>query len=165
VATAVGCEAPEVDVEGTELAVPPRLHAVLQAALPHLVRNAVVHGLEPADERRAAGKASVGRITVSAREQDGQLEVTIHDDGRGVDRERLLAGARARGLEVDHLPLAELVFEPGVSSRDSVDLDAGRGMGAAAARAAVDGAGGRVEATTELGRGTTFTIRLPIPRR
>jgi signal transduction histidine kinase len=163
VATAVGCDPPELEVVGGDVAVPPRVHATLQTALPHLVRNAVVHGLEVGAERVSLGKAAAGRITLTAVLTDELLEVTIADDGRGLDRARLEAAARAHGVIATSL--ADLVFAPGVSSRDGVDLDAGRGMGAAAARAAILEAGGTVEVSSTSGMGTTFAIRLPVPQR
>ena len=150
-------EEPNVDVKMDDVAVSASVHAALQTALPHLIRNAVVHGLEPADERVAHGKPSAGVITVEARLADDHLTVRVHDDGRGIDRDRLAAV-----LGDDGASLSDLVFHPGLSSKHGADLDAGRGMGALAARDALIAAGGTLAVETEPGRGTTFTARMPL---
>ena len=153
---------PAVEVQMDDVAVSASVHAALQTALPHLVRNAVVHGLEPADERVAHGKPAAGVITVEARVADDHLTVRVHDDGRGIDRDRLAAA-----LGDPAASLSDLVFHPGLSSRHGADLDSGRGMGALAARDAIVAAGGTLSVATEPGRGTTFTARVPLgpPRR
>ena len=97
VAAATGHEAPMVEVRGGGVAVPRAVHDALHAALPHLVRNAIVHGLEPDGERIAAGKPAAGTITVEARVDGDRLVVTLTDDGRGIDRDRLAAALAATG--------------------------------------------------------------------
>jgi chemotaxis protein histidine kinase CheA len=158
-AAGTGQDEPTIDVRIGDVAVPPGLHAALQTALPHLVRNAVVHGLEPAAERIAAGKPAAGVITIEASLGD-QLTVRLRDDGRGIDRARLAEAAGDPDASV-----ADLVFRPGLSSRPSADLDAGRGMGALAARDAIVAAGGELRVETTPGRGTTFTAVLPLRQR
>ncbi len=167
IATAAGQEPPNLDVLGDELAVPPGVHAVLATALPHLVRNAIVHGFEPEAARVAAGKPAAGLIAISAHVVDDWLVLEVRDDGRGVDRAALGAALVARG-EVDDAdavaswPLATLVFWPGLSSRAQADLDAGRGIGTLAARDAIVALGGALAVASAPGRGTTFTARLPL---
>lgn len=150
-------EEPTVDIKMDDVAVSASVHAALQTALPHLIRNAVVHGLEPGAERVAHGKPSGGVITVEARVADDHLTVRVHDDGRGIDRDRLAAA-----LGDQTASLSELVFHPGLSSKHDADLDAGRGMGALAARDALVAAGGTLSVETEPGRGTTFTAIVPL---
>jgi chemotaxis protein histidine kinase CheA len=164
-AAASSREVPELLIEGGTLGIPARLHAILQTALPHLVRNAVVHGLEDAPGRLAARKPLAGRISLIAKLLPAGLEVLVADDGRGLDHARLLASAEAQGMRVNaSTPLCDLLFAPGVSTASHLDLDAGRGMGASAARARVLEAGGTLECTSVPGRGTRFLIRLPFAR-
>jgi chemotaxis protein histidine kinase CheA len=153
-------------VRGGELAVPPAIHDALHAALPHLVRNAIVHGIEPGDQRTAQGKPAAGTITVDARLEPGgeALVVEIRDDGRGIDRDRLARALGEAGGDAGVLTLADLVFHPGLSSRGAVDRDAGRGMGALAARDALAAIGGTLAVETRPGIGTTFTARVPLRR-
>jgi len=164
VAASTGHEAPMVEVRGGEVAVPRAVHDALQAALPHLVRNAIVHGLEPDAERIAAGKPAAGTIAVAARVDGDRLVVTLTDDGRGIDRAGLAAALAAAGGEaaVDGASLADLLFHPGLSTRGTADLDAGRGMGAPAARDALVAIGGTLVVDSTPGRGTTFTATVPL---
>jgi chemotaxis protein histidine kinase CheA len=150
---------PSIQVEIDDVAVTARVHAALMTAVPHLIRNAVVHGLEPADERLARGKTAAGMIRIQARVVGDQLVVDVHDDGRGIDRNRLAAA-----LGNPTASLSELVFHPGLSSRHTADLDAGRGMGAFAARAAILAAGGTLAVESDPERGTTFTATVPLGR-
>jgi chemotaxis protein histidine kinase CheA len=163
VAASTGREAPIVEVRGGGVAVPRAVHDALHAALPHLVRNAIVHGLEPDGERIAAGKPAAGTITVDARVDGDRLVVTLTDDGRGIDRDRLAAALAATGGAVPpELSLADLLFHPGLSTRVAADLDAGRGMGAPAARDALTAIGGTLVVASAPGRGTTFTATVPV---
>ncbi|HTJ44853.1 MAG TPA: ATP-binding protein [Kofleriaceae bacterium] len=164
VAAASGVDVPNVDVRGGDVTVPPAIHDALHTALPHLVRNAIVHGIEPGDQRIALGKPAAGTITVDARVDSGQLVVQIKDDGRGVDRDRLARALGDAGGDASVLSLEDLVFHPGLSSRGAVDRDSGRGMGALAARDALAALGGTLEVETSPGTGTTFTARVPLRR-
>jgi chemotaxis protein histidine kinase CheA len=164
VAAASGVEVPSVDLSGGDVAVPPAVHDALHAALPHLVRNAIVHGIEPPDQRAAMGKPAAGTITVDARVDGAALIVRIRDDGRGIDRDRLARALGAAGGDANVLSLADLVFHPGLSSRGAVDRDAGRGMGALAARDALTAIGGSLTVETTPGAGTEFTARVPLLR-
>ncbi len=129
------------------------------SSLVHLVRNAVDHGLEPLSDRAALGKG-VGTLTLSTKVTAEQVELVIADDGRGLDLERLVAVAKARGLNVtDGL---ESMFLDGVSTREQVTEVSGRGVGMAAVKAAAEAMGGRVTVTTETGKGTTFRFLLPL---
>jgi two-component system chemotaxis sensor kinase CheA len=136
-----------------------------------ILRNAVVHGIEPPEERIRRGKPPVGTITLSARQESSLVVLEVTDDGRGVDTTRLRqrfvddgrwTAARAR-LASDADVLAAL-FDPGVSSRDEADADelAGRGIGLDLVRETIARLGGEITVTSLPGRGTTFTMRLPV---
>jgi two-component system, chemotaxis family, sensor kinase CheA len=137
--------------------------------LVHLVRNSLDHGLEPADERRAAGKPDTGVLEISARHAGGNVVIGVRDDGRGIDPARIAAVAVDRGLisaeqasTVDMPRAIELLFSPGFSTALTTSDISGRGVGMDAVRAAVRELGGDVAMTSELGHGTTATIRLPL---
>jgi chemotaxis protein histidine kinase CheA/CheY-like chemotaxis protein len=137
--------------------------------LVQILRNAVVHGIEPPEERARRGKPAVGTITLSARQESSLVVLEVTDDGRGVDTARLRQrfvdegrwpAARAR-LASDADVLAAL-FDPGVSSRDEADELSGRGIGLDLVRETIARLGGEITVTSLPGRGTTFTLRLPV---
>jgi two-component system chemotaxis sensor kinase CheA len=134
--------------------------------LTHLVRNSLDHGIEAPDVRVARGKPAQGTLTLRAFHQGGSIVVEVSDDGGGLDRARILAKARERGMPVgDALSDQEvwqLVFEPGFSTAQNVTDVSGRGVGMDVVRRNVQAAGGRVELHSDPGAGTTVTIRLPL---
>ncbi len=134
--------------------------------LTHLVRNSLDHGLEPPEERAAAGKVRRGTITLHAYHQGGAIVIEVSDDGRGLQREKILAKARERGRAVsDAMTDAEvwqLVFEPGFSTAEQVTDVSGRGVGMDVVRRNIQELGGRVEIESSAGVGTRVTIRLPL---
>lgn len=132
----------------------------------HLVRNAVDHGIESAADRAAAGKPGAATLTIAAERCEGRVVVSVSDDGRGLDRARILARARARGLPApgDAAPDAavwELLCLPGFSTADTVTAISGRGVGLDVVRSAVHGMRGRLEISSRPGAGSRFTIILP----
>ncbi|GMW01768.1 MAG: hypothetical protein AMXMBFR84_29050 [Candidatus Hydrogenedentota bacterium] len=136
--------------------------------LVHMIRNAVDHGLEDtAAERMEAGKPAKGTIELHAFHRHGNLVIEIRDDGRGLDRDRILAKAHERGIEWagDHMSDPEvwnLIFEAGFSTAKTVTDVSGRGVGMDVVRRNVAQLRGRVDIQSVLGRGTTFSIRLPL---
>lgn len=134
--------------------------------LTHLVRNALDHGLEGPQERLAAGKAARGRLSLSARHEGGQIVIEVADDGRGLDRQRVLARARASALPVDEgmsdAELWQLLFLPGFSTAESVSALSGRGVGMDVVRHNVDALGGSIELDSVDGVGTRVVVRLPL---
>jgi two-component system chemotaxis sensor kinase CheA len=136
--------------------------------LVHLLRNAVDHGIESADERRAAGKPARGRIRVSAERERGSVRIVIEDDGGGVSAERIAAKARAAGVyDRDEAPASDeelfrLMSMPGLSTADEVSAMSGRGVGMDVVVNRVRALGGAIDMRTKPGRGTTFRMRLPI---
>jgi two-component system chemotaxis sensor kinase CheA len=135
--------------------------------LVHLVRNALDHGIELPAARRAAGKPEQGLLTLNAFHQGGNIIIEVSDDGAGIDRERVLAHARARGLIKDDEILTEdrildLIFLPGFTTSHTVSDVSGRGVGMDVVRKNIKDLGGVVEIRTTPGQGTTFRVRLPL---
>jgi two-component system, chemotaxis family, sensor kinase CheA len=135
--------------------------------LMHLVRNAVSHGLETAAEREAQGKRSEGLLSLSALTAGEKIVIRIADDGRGIDRRRVVERAHARGFangntELDDEALLNLLCTPGFSTRDEADRESGRGVGMDVVKKATEELGGRVSLATRVSEGTTFTIELPL---
>ncbi len=132
----------------------------------HLVRNAVGHGIEPAEERARVGKDPTGRLVFEAGREGNAVLIRVEDDGRGLDHARIEAKARRLGLiEPDERPdvgrLNNMIFQSGFSTRDQANEVAGRGIGMDVVAREVSRLHGSIELTTRPGRGTTFTIRLP----
>ena len=135
--------------------------------LMHLVRNAVSHGLETAAEREAQGKRSEGLLSLSATTAGEKIIIKIADDGRGIDRNHVLARANERGLSHGDAPLDDdallnLLCTPGFSTRVEADRESGRGVGMDVVRKATEELGGRISLATKVAEGTTFTIELPL---
>lgn len=134
--------------------------------LTHLVRNSLDHGLELPAERVAAGKPAAGAIALSARHEGGSIVIEVADDGRGLDRERILAKARERGMVVPEQPtdpqVWSLIFEAGFSTAAAVTDVSGRGVGMDVVRRNIQALGGRVDIHSEKGRGTRIAVRLPL---
>jgi two-component system chemotaxis sensor kinase CheA len=134
--------------------------------LTHLVRNAVDHGIETPDIRRARGKPDHGVLRLDAQQKSGQVLIEISDDGGGLDRERILAKARERGL-ITETPATDaeiwaLIFEPGFSTAEAVTEVSGRGVGMDVVRRNIAALSGRIDIVSEAGRGTRLSIRLPL---
>jgi two-component system chemotaxis sensor kinase CheA len=135
--------------------------------LMHMVRNAIDHGIETPDARRAAGKSPIARVTLRAFHQAGFISIEISDDGRGLNRDKIVAKAREKGLidSTDHLSDSEifnLIFEPGFSTADKVTDISGRGVGMDVVRKKIQQLRGRVEIQSVAGQGTTFLLKLPL---
>jgi two-component system chemotaxis sensor kinase CheA len=135
--------------------------------LMHMVRNAIDHGLEEPAERRAAGKPAEGHVTLRAYHQGGNVYIELSDDGKGLDRDRILAKALEKGIVADGHRLTDseiyaLIFEPGFSTAKAVTDVSGRGVGMDVVRRNVEALQGNILIRTQPGTGTTFTIRLPL---
>jgi two-component system chemotaxis sensor kinase CheA len=134
--------------------------------LVHLVRNAIDHGLEAPAERRAAGKDETGTLSLSAAHQGGHIVIEISDDGRGLDRERILRKALERNIPVPENPtdaqVWDLVFAPGFTTAEQLTELSGRGVGMDVVRKNIQSLGGQVEIRSRRGAGTTVAIRLPL---
>ncbi len=137
--------------------------------LVHLLRNAVDHGIEPPEERIAAGKPEVGRVTLSAIRLRNKVVLEIEDDGRGMDPEEIKRAAIERGViskekaqELDREQLIELIFEPGMSTKKEVTKISGRGVGMDVVKKEIKELGGHVYVYTQKGKGTKVTLELPL---
>ena len=135
----------------------------------HLVQNAVGHGIESADERRALGKPPMGAVTLSAAHQGGAVLLEVADDGRGIDPDLVRRRAVARGFvpadmaaSLSDREALELIFLPGFSTATSVTTASGRGVGMDVVRTNVRRLNGEIDVTSTIGEGTRFTLRLPL---
>lgn len=133
----------------------------------HMIRNALDHGIEPPEERIAAGKSPVASLRIAAEHQSGQIVISISDDGRGLDPQRILNKAVQNGLIEQGAQLAQeeifqLIFAPGFSTAEKITDISGRGVGMDVVRKHVETLRGRIEIKSELGKGTTFYICLPL---
>jgi len=135
--------------------------------LTHLIRNAVDHGIEPADVRLAAGKQAEGTLTLSAEHRSGRILIRIADDGAGINRARVLAKAIEKGIVSPDAQLSKedidmLIFAAGFSTAATITNVSGRGVGMDVVRQNVKELGGRITIESEEGKGTTFTLTLPL---
>ncbi len=135
--------------------------------LTHMIRNAVDHGLESAEERLAVGKCAEGIITLNASHRSGRVVIEISDDGAGINRERVHQIAIDKGLIDPDLQLSDsdidnLLFLPGFSTASEVSNLSGRGVGMDVVRSAIQALGGRISIASTAGKGTTFSISLPL---
>jgi two-component system chemotaxis sensor kinase CheA len=157
----------EVEITGEDTELDRTIVEELADPLVHMVRNSLDHGIEPPDERRAQGKPPTGRLCLRASHQAGYILIEVADDGRGIDRKRVLAKARERGLIADGAPLSDsevfnLIFEPGFSTAERVTDISGRGVGMDVVRKQIQKLRGRIEIQSRPGQGTTFLLKLPL---
>jgi two-component system chemotaxis sensor kinase CheA len=158
----------QTELSGEEIEVDCAVLDHLDDPLLHLVRNAVDHGIETPDQREAAGKPPLATLRIAASRAPGRVRIRIEDDGRGIDVEglrrraverRLMPEAVAEDLPIERL--CELIFEPGMSTRDEVTAVSGRGVGLDAVRRTVQGLGGSVGVQSTPAQGTCFEVELP----
>jgi two-component system, chemotaxis family, sensor kinase CheA len=158
----------EIEQDGSETEIDKSILEDLADPLMHMVRNAVDHGIESPEEREAAGKPRTARVSLSAYHLSGQIVVQIQDDGRGIDPEKILAKARQKGLvgdePLDKKQILDLIFAPGFSTAEKITSVSGRGVGMDVVRRQMDNLRGRIEIDSEVGKGTTFTLKLPLTR-
>ena len=155
------------DMEGEEIELDRSILDEIGEPLVHLIRNAADHGIEPPADRLVAGKSAQGRILLSAARERNTVAIRVMDDGRGIDRDKILAKARREGAapETDALTddlLVRVLAKPGFSTAQTVSGVSGRGVGVDVAMTRVRALGGTLEVRTELGRGTTFVLRVPL---
>lgn len=141
----------------------------LEAPLTHLLRNAIDHGLENPTERTLAGKPPVGRLSIEAAHRAGMLQIVVRDDGKGINTELLRTKIVERGYTtretaaaMSNPELIEFLFLPGFSTAGQVTDVSGRGVGMDVVQSMVREVGGTIRTETALGRGTTFTLQLPL---
>ena len=154
-------------LEGQETEIDKYLIERMMDPILHIVRNSVSHAFEIPRERQAAGKPEEGTLRLSASTAGESVVIEIADDGRGVDVEAVTRRARAAGMSVpegplDSAALLELLCAPGFSTRDETDRGSGRGIGMAVVKSTIQQLSGTLALDTEPGRGTRFTIELPL---
>ncbi len=166
-AAAISNKNVQVELEGENVEVDNALIDPIREALTHIVRNAVAHGIESPEARKAAGKPDSGKLILRAFREAGSVVFQISDDGGGLSRRRIGARAEAMGLatNVDALDDRELfrfIFDPGFSTTEKANELSGRGVGLDVVRHNVEALRGSIQVESTAGRGTTFTLRLPL---
>ncbi len=157
----------ELETSGAEVELDKTMIERLADPLVHLIRNSVDHGIESPQERIEAGKPRAGTITLSASHSEAHVVVSITDDGAGIDADKVRAKAIKNGLIHADDPrgpheLYRLIFEPGFSTAKAVTSVSGRGVGMDVVKRSVESLRGSVGVTSELGKGTTVTLKLPL---
>ena len=157
----------ELEIEGINTEVDRQLIEQLLPALEHMLRNAVAHGIETEHDRRESGKAPIGQIKIFVRKTRGKLELDLQDDGAGLATDRIEAKAREQGIisateKLSQRSIERLIFHPGLSAADEVSQLAGRGVGMDVVEHTVHDLGGNIDLHSDKGRGTRFTLRMPM---
>lgn len=157
----------ELATEGEETELDKTVIESLNDPLVHLIRNAIDHGLEEAGQRAAFGKPPVGRVLLSAVHSGAQVLITITDDGRGLNREKIRAKAEEKGLlaagqDATDADLFGFIFHPGFSTAAAVTSVSGRGVGMDVVKRTIDGLRGTIEVASTVGQGTRITLKLPL---
>lgn len=158
----------ELEIHGEETEVDKNIIEQISDPLMHLIRNSVDHGIESAQERLAKGKPEIGTIRLEAKNAGGDVLVILQDDGGGLNKEKILAKARERGLvqkeasELTDKEIFSFIFQPGFSTKDAVTEFSGRGVGMDVVAKNLERIGGKVSVDSVAGQGTTMTIRIPL---
>ncbi len=157
----------ELKLEGENTELDKTVVEKISDPLVHLVRNALDHGLETPEERKAVGKPAQGTLKLKAYHSGGNIVIEISDDGRGINSEKVLAKAIEKGLvtkgtKLNKFEVNDLIFKPGFSTADQVSEISGRGVGMDVVRQNIKDLHGDVEIKSEQGQGTTFIVRLPL---
>jgi two-component system chemotaxis sensor kinase CheA len=153
--------------EGEETEIDRNMVDVLNDPLVHIIRNSVDHGIELPDVRESAGKSRTGTIRLRAFHSGGNVVVELHDDGKGLDREKIRQKAIARGLLEEDRPLSEseiinLIFAPGFSTAEKVTDVSGRGVGMDVVKRNIERLHGKIEVASQPGQGCLLTMRVPL---
>ena len=157
----------ELSTEGEATEVDKTVIERLADPMVHLIRNACDHGLEPEAERIAAGKPATGHVRLSAHQAGGEVLITIQDDGRGIDRDRVRAKAEAQGLiqpgqQLSDSELLQLIFHPGFSTAAAVTNLSGRGVGMDVVKRTIESLRGAIDITSVPGEGSKVVLRIPL---
>ncbi len=156
-----------LDIRGTSIEIDRGVLEKMAGPFEHLLRNAIVHGIESRETRRANGKEEIGELLVEIRQEGNEVVIHFKDDGQGLDINRIRTKAKTIGLitedsDVSDAEAADLIFEAGFSTASEVTELAGRGVGMDVVRSEAAGLGGRVAIASEAGKGAHFTIHLPL---
>nr|MBL8457475.1 Hpt domain-containing protein [Zoogloeaceae bacterium] len=156
-----------LDIRGGRIEIDRSVLERMTAALEHLLRNAVAHGVESPAVRRAAGKDEIGQITLAVSHEANEIVITLADDGKGLDYDAIANRARERGLlgadeATDTRRLTNLIFVPGFSTADSLSAVSGRGVGMDVVKSETAAVGGRIDVASSPENGTSFKVYLPL---
>nr|WP_315260311.1 Hpt domain-containing protein [uncultured Duganella sp.] len=156
-----------LDIRGAGVELDRSVLERMSAPFEHLLRNAIAHGVESRDARAAAGKNETGELLVQVAQEGNEVVIEFSDDGGGLDLERIKAKAISSGLLSEDdmatdAQIADLIFEPGFSTADTLTELSGRGVGMDVVQSEAQSLGGRVDLFSEPGKGSRFTIRLPL---
>ncbi len=158
-----------LEIEGSDVDLDRKIIQAIGDPLTHLVRNAVDHGIEKPQVRSAAGKAPQGKIRLIAKHQGGTVQVIITDDGGGIDSAKLREKAIEKGIlrrpdaeRLSERDACRLIFHPGFSTAEAVTEVSGRGVGMDVVKSNIEKLGGTIEIESEVGRGTTITVMIPL---
>jgi len=156
-----------LDIRGSAVEIDRSVLEKMAGPFEHLLRNAIVHGIETREARRAAGKSETGELRIEIRQEGNEVAIQFADDGQGLNLARIRAKAQAAGLlsderEVSDAEATDLIFNPGFSTASEVTELAGRGIGMDVVRSEAAALGGRIEVRSEAGQGAQFTIHLPL---
>ena len=156
-----------LEIRGSHVELDRSVLEKIGAPLEHMFRNAVGHGLEKPDERRAANKPEIGEISLTLRQEGNEIVIIVSDDGAGLNLGKLRQKGLEKGLlqpdrEASDAELTALTFTPGFSTAEEITELSGRGVGMDVVRSEIAAIGGRIETVTTPGKGTTFTIYLPL---
>ncbi|HZQ72452.1 MAG TPA: Hpt domain-containing protein [Burkholderiales bacterium] len=157
----------ELTIEGSQVELDRSVLERMSAPLEHMLRNSLTHGIESPAERAGAGKDESGRISIVLRQESNEIALIFSDDGAGLDLQKLHKKGVEKGLiqpgtQPTEGELAQLIFASGLSTAESVTQLAGRGVGMDVVRNEIAAIGGRIDISTERGKGTTFTVYLPL---
>jgi len=158
----------DLRMKGEETEVDKTVIEVISDPLVHIIRNSVDHGIEPGDEREKIGKDPTGVVELGAKHEGGEVWITVRDDGKGLDRDRILTKAIEKELieedekDIPDEDIFRLIFEPGFSTAKKVTDISGRGVGMDVVRKNIDQLKGRVDVHSIAGEGTTISIRIPL---
>ena len=161
----------DLDIEGENLRVDNSLATVCNNSLVHLVRNSADHGVEMPQERLKLGKKETGTICIRCKEDHEEVHIKIQDDGHGIDYQKIKAKALEKGLyneiqlaQMTEKQILSIIFSSGFSTASQITNVSGRGVGMDMVKSSVDAVGGIIDIETKIGAGTTFTLKLPIPK-
>ncbi len=158
----------ELHISGQETEVDKKVAEIISDPLVHLMRNAIDHGIESNEDREKSGKPLAGNITLQARHQGGEIWISITDDGKGMDPQVILAKARERNLpdaqrtDLTDSQIFEFIFAAGFSTAEALSDISGRGIGMDVVRRNIEKVKGRIDISSEVGKGTTITLRIPL---
>ncbi len=158
----------ELEIIGEHTEIDKSMIELIYDPLVHLVRNGIDHGVEPPEERKRLGKSETGKVTLEAKYVNREVWIQIRDDGRGLDRNKLLAAAEKKGIlrpgdhDAPDEEIFQIIFRPGFSTAEKLTDVSGRGVGMDVVKRNIERIRGRIDVQSTLGKGTTITLRIPL---